>query len=90
MKVGLLWYDDTPGCDLAEKVERAARRYRRKFGTAPDACYVHPSALDGSGNGKVRKVGGVHVSSQPSMLLHHFWVGQEEEQQGGQRQRKAN
>jgi len=90
MKVGLLWYDDTPGSDLAEKVGRAARRYRRKFGTAPDACYVHPSALGGGGNGKVREVGGVRVSSRPSMLLHHFWVGQEEEQRAGQRKRGAN
>ena len=76
MKEGLLWYDDNPGRDLAEKVGRAAQRYRQKFGAAPDVCYVHPSAL--SGNGKVRKVGGVRVASLPSVLRYHFWVGREE------------
>ena len=87
MKVGLLWYDDDPGRDLAEKVGRAARRYRQKFGTAPDVCYVHPSALtsassvEPSGNGRVRKVGKVRVAPLPSMLRHHFWVGREEKQQ---------
>jgi len=82
MKEGLLWYDDSPGRDLAEKIGRAARRYRQKFGTAPDVCYVHPSALGGwstsDSNGKVQKMGGVRVSSKPSVLRHHFWVGREE------------
>ncbi len=91
MKVGLLWYDDDPGRDLAEKVGRAARRYRQKFGTSPNICYVHrsvlhPSASSGqasqgeTGNGKVRKVGGVRVSPSPTVLRHHFWLGREEEQ----------
>ena len=90
MKEGLLWYDDNPKHNLAEKVGRAARRYRQKFGTPPDVCYVHPSALSdgqacldgrqaGGSNGKVRKVGEVRVASLPSVLRHHFWVGREEE-----------
>ncbi len=45
MKVGLLWYDDDPGHDLAEKIGRAARRYRQKFGASPNICYVHRSVL---------------------------------------------
>ncbi|HUX77018.1 MAG TPA: hypothetical protein VMY40_10305 [Anaerolineae bacterium] len=77
MKEGLLWYDDNPGRDLAAKIGPAVRRYRQKFGVAPNVCYVHASALDG--NGKVEKVGGVRVSSRPSVLRHHFWVGREEE-----------
>jgi hypothetical protein len=87
MKEGLLWYDDSPGRDLAEKIGRAARRYRQKFGTAPDVCYVHPSALGGSpppkeGAGGRRNVGGVCVSSLPTVLRHHFWLGQEGKQRG--------
>ena len=78
MKEGLLWYDDSPGRDLADKVGRAAQRYRQKFGAAPDVCYVHPSALGSNGNGKVRKVGKVRVASLPSVLRHHFWLGREE------------
>jgi hypothetical protein len=80
MKEGLLWYDDSPGHDLSEKIKRAARRYKQKFGTVPDVCYVHSSALNGNGNGKVQKVGGVRVSSRPTVLRHHFWVGREEKQ----------
>jgi hypothetical protein len=76
MKEGLLWYDDNPGRDLAEKIRPAARRYRQKFGTAPEVCYVHPSTL--GGNGKVQQVGRVRVSSKPSVLRHHFWLGREE------------
>lgn len=73
MKEGLLWYDDNPGRELAEKVRRAARRYRQKFGMVPNVCYIHPSALNG--NGKAQKVGGVRISSRPSVLKHHFWIG---------------
>jgi hypothetical protein len=78
MKEGLLWYDDNPARELADKVGRAARRYRKKFGAVPNVCYVHPSTLDG--NGKVHQVGGLRVASLPSVLRHHFWVGQEEQQ----------
>lgn len=76
MKEGLLWYDDNPGRDLAEKIGPAARRYQQKFGAPPNICYVHPSALNG--NGKVQEVDGVHVASAPSILRHHFWLGRED------------
>lgn len=76
MREGLLWYDDDPGRDLREKVGRAARRYRQKFGASPDVCYVHPSAVNG--NGKGEKVGRLRVAPLPSVLRHHFWLGREE------------
>ena len=75
MKEGLLWYDDS-GQELAEKIGQAARRYRQKYGASPDACYVHPSVL--KGNGKSKRVGGIRVAPSPSVLRHHFWLGQEE------------
>jgi hypothetical protein len=84
MKEGLLWYDDNPGRDLAEKIGPAVRRYRRKFGVAPNVCYVHASALATAGsagpggNGHEREVNGVRVAPLPSVLRHHFWVGREE------------
>jgi len=74
MKEGLLWFDDDPKRDLAQKVGRAARRYRQKFGRPPNVCYVHPSLLEG----RARRVNGVHVLPLPSVLRHHFWVGEEE------------
>ena len=70
---GLLWYDDDPARDLAEKVKRAARRYQQKFGAAPTVCYVHPSTLDDK-----QQVGQVDVTALASVLQHHFWIGREE------------
>jgi len=49
MKVGLLWFDDDPKHTLTEKITRAAKRHREKYGAPPNLCYVHPSALGGNG-----------------------------------------
>ena len=73
MNTGLLWYDDDPATDLARKVARAAARHRQKYGCVPNTCYVNPAALDG--NGKAIHVGPVTVTSRPSVLPHHFWIG---------------
>jgi len=75
MMEGLLWYDDSPGRDLSEKIGQAARRYKQKCGAPPNVCYVHPSALVGS---NVKVVGEVRVLSRRTVLLHHFWIGVEE------------
>jgi hypothetical protein len=74
IREGLLWFDNDPHRDLSQKVGRAAQHYRRKFGRQPNVCYVHPSLL----NGGPRKVDGVQVAGLPSVLKHHFWVGEEE------------
>ena len=78
IREGLLWYDDDPGRNLAEKVGRAVRRYEQKFGAAPNVCYVHPSSV--SGDGQSLKVDGVVVATRLSVLRHHFWVGREDRQ----------
>lgn len=67
---GLLWYDDDPRRPLAQKVARAAARYRQRFGAVPNICYVHPSALDAD-----VQVGVVRVTASPTTLRHHFWIG---------------
>jgi hypothetical protein len=72
MKVGLLWYDDDPARDMAEKVARAAAQHLAKYGVAADTCLVHPSALKGTG---VREVEGVRVSPKHNVLPHHLWIG---------------
>ena len=77
MKQGLLWFDDDPSRDLAEKIRPAARRYIRKHGIAPEVCYVHPSALLGD-NAKVKHVGAIRLASRRSVLRDHFWLGREE------------
>jgi hypothetical protein len=77
MKTGLLWFDDDPRKQLEEKVQRAATHYERKYGHAPNLCYVHPAAL--GDNGKVRKVGDVEIRTGRSVLIHHFWLGLDDE-----------
>ena len=57
MKTGLLWFDDDPRKELEEKVLRAAAHYERKYGQAPNLCFVHPSAFNGNGNRKRGKKG---------------------------------
>lgn len=73
MKEGMLWYNDSEH-SLAEKVALATVRYRKKHGVLPNACFVHPSALE---DGAV-EMGGVRVMAKPTVLLHHFWLGVEE------------
>jgi hypothetical protein len=73
MKEGLLWFDDDPGRDLAQKISRAAQRYQQKFGRRPNVCYVHPSLIGNT----PQQVGGVQVAPLPSVLRHHFWMGEE-------------
>jgi hypothetical protein len=72
MDTGLLWFDDSAGRDLAEKVARAARRYEKRFGAAPNVCYTHAGALDGEIH-----VDGVRVIGVGNQLPDHFWIGQE-------------
>lgn len=72
MKEGLLWADLDSARTLAEKVGDAARRYREKFGVAPDTCCVHPSAANGKAT-----VNGVAIVPLPSVLRYHFWLGVE-------------
>jgi len=74
MREGLLWFDDS-GDALAGKVGRATTRYRQKFGQAPNACYVHPSALGESGSAAVA---GVRILPLGTVLRNHFWLGREE------------
>jgi hypothetical protein len=74
MQEGLLWFDADPKRDLAEKVARAAERYRRKFGRQPNLCYVNAHALD---QGSL-ELGGVRLVPAANVLKHHFWIGEED------------
>ncbi len=78
---GLLWYDDNPGRDLADKVTQGARRYRKKYGEAATLCYVHPAALSGDAPA-VKMAGEVRVKPLPTVLVHHLWLGVEEKKDG--------
>jgi len=73
MQEGLLWFDADPKRDLAEKVARAADRYRFKFGRRPNVCYVNASQIDDT-----MELAGVRLVPAHNVLEHHFWIGVEE------------
>lgn len=70
MRVGMLWFDNSPG-ELAAKVDRAAAYYERKHGARPNACFVNPADLPGS----ELVTGGVIVKPSRSIQPGHFWMG---------------
>ncbi len=74
MKEGLLWFDNDPKKPLGEKVQEAARRFKAKFGTEPNVCYVNPAALS---NGQVHVK--VRVTSARAIQPNYFWLGVEKE-----------
>jgi hypothetical protein len=75
MKEGLLWFDNNPRRELADKVGQAATRYQFKFGRKPTVCYVNEADLNGQ-NGDVK---GIRVQPGVNVLRHHFWIGVENE-----------
>jgi hypothetical protein len=84
MQTGLLWFDNDPNRETARKVEDAARRYEERFGVAPNICYVNQATLGGS-ELRLALQGGpaasLRVVPVSNVLLHHFWVGIEEQRE---------
>ena len=72
MQEGLLWFDADPKRDLGDKVNRAADRYREKFGTKANVCYIHQSQMNG-----IKEVEGVRLVGAHNVLKYHFWIGVE-------------
>ena len=81
MQTGLLWFDNDPHRDTVLKIQEAARRYREKFGVAPNTCYVN-QADSAEGELKLSLQGAqaasLRVIPASNVLLHHYWVGIEE------------
>lgn len=71
LRVGMLWFDDNAERSLEAKIERAARRYREKYGREPNICYVHVSALTAGGSAD-----GIKVIGRTDILPHHFFIGE--------------
>ena len=73
MNVGMLWFDNDPKANLESKIARAAGYYEKKYGLAPDLCFVHPSMLH---KGAMRtKAGKIEVRGNRSVLPNHLWIG---------------
>ncbi|MDH5508088.1 MAG: hypothetical protein OEZ02_12775 [Anaerolineae bacterium] len=71
MNIGMLWFDNDPKTDLLTKIDQAAAYYQRKYGNAPNQCYVNPSMLE------PKKVNSpqVKISPSPTILPNHLWIG---------------
>ena len=70
MEWGLLWFDDTAGRSLEDKVARAAAHYERKYGHAPTLCFVNPLAKNGTD-----QAGGVQIETMTNIRPNHLWIG---------------
>ncbi len=75
MKEGLLWFDNDPRRKLADKIDRAATRYRAKFGCQPTTCYVNAAELED----QIQEVNGIRLQAVGNILRHHFWIGVDNE-----------
>jgi hypothetical protein len=83
MEFGLLWYDGDAARPLEEKISRAARRYREKYGREPNTCYVHAGAAEDLPQAESHRM--CHLQDPYSMVrvvwasnmpLHHFLLGE--------------
>ena len=97
MEVGLLWYDSDPQRELEDKIGQAAQRYREKFGAWPNTCFVHPQAMKDCAEQELRVAcqlqtakAMIRVVSAPYILLHHFWLGINNDNTPDQRERVMN
>jgi hypothetical protein len=70
MEWGLLWYDDTAGRPLEDKVIRAAAHYEKKYGQPPTLCFVNPAAKNGTD-----QVGGVQLDTLQAVMPNCLWIG---------------
>ena len=88
MDIGMLWFDNDKGADLATKLERAAKYYRKKYGQTPNLCFVNPSMLPTNGKAAASKkngaykTGNIEVRESKTMLPNHFWLGIQRQKAG--------
>jgi hypothetical protein len=84
MKIGMLWFDNDPKCELPGKIERAATYYHKKYGRRPDLCFVHPCMVNSNGSTEKKDAetaepllmaGNVAVHTTRSVLPNHLWIG---------------
>lgn len=75
MREGLLWFDNDPKRNLADKVGQAAARYQARFGRRPTLCYLNEREVVGAGI----EVNGIRLMPAVYVRPHHFWIGVDQE-----------
>jgi len=76
MVEGLLWFDNDSNRNLADKVRRAAKRYKSRLRQKPTVCYVNIEEFDTN----LAQIDGIDVKPSKEILPHHLWIGVEPEQ----------
>lgn len=66
-RVGMLWRDGSQA-RLAERIERAGAYYLRKYGQAPNVCFVHPAEFE-------EFDGSIQVVRSKVVQPGHLWIG---------------
>ncbi|HUI89601.1 MAG TPA: hypothetical protein VLX61_12865 [Anaerolineales bacterium] len=82
MHVGMLWFDDSPGTSLKNKIEKAVVYYRQKYRREPNLCLIHPTMIERN-NSKAETMGldsiaGLTVRPYRPVLPGHLWIGVED------------
>ncbi len=72
MKLGLLWYDNDPKKSFEKKISEASVRFREKFGSDPNVCYMNPADLSSPAPTVPLRFIGVKI-----IRPHHFWLEHE-------------
>jgi hypothetical protein len=89
IKIGMLWYDNSPKTTIMDKIDEARQYYEEKFGFIPNLCFVHPTMTanwinqppnhvtqEGIGYFRVHSVKGDYLIKNNTMVLpNHFWIG---------------
>lgn len=70
MRIGMLWFDNTPGKPLESKVREAAAYYYIKYGRRANLVMVHPETPIAE-----TKVDGIEIQTSGSILSNHIWMG---------------
>ena len=77
MITGMLWFDNDKKESLASKVERAAQYYKKKYGKAPDICFINPKMLESQP--EETPTDKIELKPSQTVLPHHFWIGTKEQ-----------
>ena len=72
MKSGLLWFDGSKK-PIASKIEDAARRYKEKFGTLPDTCFVNPRDVETEKQAKPNLK--INIAGKATIMPNHIRLG---------------
>ena len=71
MNVGMMWFDGDNRNSLRQRIDRAAKYYRDKYGRQPTVCFVNPNTA----GEEMPSLEGMKLQTSISVLPDHFWLG---------------